>query len=366
MTNQLHQIPESVLHEYGFEPENICVEIFGSGLINRTWKIADADKSFILQKINTNVFKKPVLIATNIKEIAQYLRIHHPEYFFVVPVQTRSGKELATDTHGNYYRLTSFVKDSHTIDVVQTVDEAFHAAQQFGRFTHLLSGFNVAELAATIPNFHNLGLRYDQFEESLQNGNKLRIEKCAAVTEKIIGHKDIVAIFENIKTSAAFKLRVTHHDTKISNVLFDRNDKAICVIDLDTVMPGYFISDVGDMLRTYLSPVSEEEKNFERIDVREEFFEAIVKGYLSEMKSELSVEETGHFVYAGKFMLYMQAVRFLTDHFNNDIYYGATYEDHNLVRANNQIVLLEKFEAKEKQLQKIVSDFMMNNNPVIE
>jgi Ser/Thr protein kinase RdoA (MazF antagonist) len=148
----------------------------------------------------------------------------------------------------------------------------------------------------------------------------------------------------------AFKRRVTHHDTKISNVLFDNQDKGLCVIDLDTVMPGYFISDVGDMLRTYLCPVSEEEKDFSKIIVRDEFYKAIINGYKEEMKNELTEKENKYFFYAGKFMIYMQALRFITDHINDDIYYGAKYEGQNLVRASNQMVLLQRYLEKENDL----------------
>jgi Ser/Thr protein kinase RdoA (MazF antagonist) len=171
-----------------------------------------------------------------------------------------------------------------------------------------------------------------------------------------------VVEYDRIKSNPAFKLRVTHHDTKISNVLFDANDNGLCVIDLDTVMPGYFISDVGDMLRTYLSPVSEEEADLSKIDIREDYFEAILKGYLSEMKDELSTEELSHFLYAGKFMIFMQATRFLTDYLLNDIYYGAKYEDHNLVRANNQIALLKSLLSKKEMLQQKVDTYVNGAN----
>jgi len=126
------------------------------------------------------------------------------------------------------------------------------------------------------------------------------------------------------------------------------------VIDLDTVMPGYFISDFGDMMRTYLSPVSEEEKDLSKIEIREDYFKAIAEGYLSEMGNELSSAEKKYLVYAGKFMVYMQALRFLTDHLNNDIYYGAKYEGHNFIRATNQVSLLKKIIDKEKILQEII------------
>ena len=167
--------------------------------------------------------------------------------------------------------------------------------------------------------------------------------------------QEIVSISEQISNNLDFKKRVTHHDSKISNVLFDENDKGLCVIDLDTVMPGYFISDFGDMMRTYLSPVSEEEKDLSKIEIREEYFKAIAEGYLSEMGKELTAIEKRYLVYAGKFMVYMQALRFLTDYLNNDIYYGSKYEGQNFIRANNQVCLLKKIIEKEKTLQEMVN-----------
>jgi hypothetical protein len=139
-------------------------------------------------------------------------------------------------------------------------------------------------------------------------------------------------------------------------VLFDANNKGLCVIDLDTVMPGYFISDIGDMMRTYLSPANEEEKDFSKIEIRQEYFESIWKGYMSEMKDELNREEKSHFIYAGEFMIYMQALRFLTDHLNNDVYYGARYEGQNFVRAGNQMQLLKKLMEKAKILSALIEN----------
>jgi hypothetical protein len=133
-------------------------------------------------------------------------------------------------------------------------------------------------------------------------------------------------------------------------VLFDKNGKGMCVIDLDTVMPGYFISDVGDMMRTYLCPVSEEEKDLDKIGIRRDFYQAIVEGYRSKMHQHLTSTENKYFFYAGAFMIYMQALRFLTDHLNNDRYYGAAYPGHNFVRAQNQLVLLQRLKDVQKVL----------------
>ncbi len=342
------EILHAVLKKYGIN-KNAQIESFGTGLINHTWKINADDQSYILQKINSNVFKDPAAIAVNIRSVADYLKQNYPDYLFIAPLKTLDGNEMV-EADGNHYRLIPFVNNSHSKDVLTNAGQAFEAARQFGKFTRLLSGFDAGSLKTTLPSFHDLSLRYKQFLQSLETGNRKRIEGSGELIEFTQQHNDIVTQFESIQKGPAFKKRVTHHDTKISNVLFDESDKAICVIDLDTLMPGYFISDVGDMMRTYLPTVSEEEKDFSKIDIRDNVYKAIADGYRSEMEDELSADEKDHFFYAGVFMIYMQALRFLTDHFNNDVYYGAKYPGHNLIRANNQVVLLQKLLEKKSIL----------------
>jgi Ser/Thr protein kinase RdoA (MazF antagonist) len=343
-----------ILAEYGLDPEKYHITPYGSGLINHTWRIKDSEDDYILQRINNKVFVHPLDIAFNIHTIAEYFKQHHPGYLFTVPLSTIQHEEIIYLPGEGYFRIFPFIKNSHTIDVVMNPQQAYEASRQFGLFTRLLSGISAIDLKITIPDFHNLSLRYQQFEDALKKGNEVRILQSKSVIECIKDNKNILDKYEQIKSNPYFKLRVTHHDTKISNVLFDDDDKGICVIDLDTLMPGFFISDAGDMMRTYLSPASEEEKDFDKIEVREEFFRAILEGYLGEMKEELSSDEIAHFVYAGKFMIYMQAIRFLTDYINNDIYYGAKYPEHNLVRARNQLILLEKLSAQEHTFNEIV------------
>lgn len=347
---------QKVFNAYGLTEDISKAIPFGSGLINHTWKINGNDQCYILQRINQQVFKKPADIAFNIDIASRHLNRFYPYYLFVTPVKSTSNEDIFFDKESGYFRLSPFVENSHTIDVVGEPGQAYEAAFQFGRFTKLLSDFDVNQLKITLPDFHNLTLRYQQFEAALLNGDPERIKQSEKLINNIIAQKYIVEVFEKIKTSPHFKLRATHHDTKISNVLFDKNNKGLCVIDLDTLMPGYFISDVGDMMRTYLSPVSEEEKDFSKIAIRDDYFAAIAEGYLGQLQDELSDEEKKHFVYAGKFMIYMQAIRFITDYINNDIYYGSKYEGHNLVRAENQLILLQKLIDKESGLQKIVAD----------
>ena len=334
---------KEILFQFGLAEENFLVLPFGNGLINTTWKIEDkhGNAKFILQRINQQIFKQPADIAFNTRLIDKYLKKNFSDYLFVSPVVTIEGVELLKSDTG-YYRMFPFIANSHTIEVVEKPEQACEAAKQFGRFTNLLAGLDAAQLKITLPNFHNLPLRYQQFENALQTGNPERITQSKDLIAAIKLNKKIVDAYEVSKEK--FTVRVTHHDTKISNVLFDSDDKGICVIDLDTVMPGYFISDVGDMMRTYLCPVSEEEKDFSKIKVRKEFYEAIVNGYLSEMGEELSEFEKEYFHYAGKFMIYMQSIRFLTDHLKDDSYYGAKYAGHNFVRAGNQLTLLQRLQ----------------------
>lgn len=339
---------------FGISSGSLLVKPFGTGLINYTWKVNDNGNSYILQRINDNVFKYPQRITNNIGLIAAYLKKHHPDYLFVSPVQASDGNEMVHLQGEGYFRMFPFVPGSHSIDVVETPEEAYEAAAQFGRFTKLLSGISINELQISIPDFHNLTLRYQQFLSALKNGNPARIKETQALTEKLLSQQAIVAEYESIITNPNFKRRVTHHDTKISNVLFDDAENGLCVIDLDTVMPGYFISDVGDMMRTYLSPVSEEEKDFSKIEIREAFYEAIVNGYYNEMQDALTQTEKESFFYAGTFMIYMQAIRFLTDYLNDDKYYGSKYPGHNLVRAGNQAMLLQRLLEKKEALSNII------------
>lgn len=345
---------DEILSAYDLSINDLKIEPIHNGLINSTWRINNSHQSYILQKVNHQVFKNPEAIAANLRLIADYLLKHNPSYLFAAPIKTKTNDEMKHVNGSGYFRLIPFIENSHTINTVEKTQEAFEAAMKFGEFTKLLSGFPVEKLQITLPDFHNLSLRYQQFSDALKTGNKIRLLQSKEYIQFIKDNKNIVDTYENILHNASFRLRVTHHDTKISNVLFDNDNKGMCVIDLDTVMPGYFISDVGDMMRTYLSPANEEEKDFSKIKIREEYFKSIWDGYMSEMKNELNHEERRHFIYAGKFMIYMQAIRFLTDHLNNDTYYGAKYEGHNFIRAGNQIVLLQRLIEKENLLKKLI------------
>ncbi len=349
----------NVLNLYHLHQGEYTTGNYGNGLINTTWIITDKHQKYILQRINRKVFADPELIDENIQTLHEHLLEYRTDHSIIMPLVSQTGKTMVS-CENEYYRLFKFIP-SRTYLVATSADVAFEAAKQFGKFTKSLSNFNTDELYEPIPHFHDLNLRYTQFLQAIKSGDKNRIHKAEKIIESLKGHKIIVDAYNDIIQNPSFKKRVTHHDTKISNVLFDEDNKGIAVIDLDTTMPGYFISDVGDMLRTYLAAVSEEEINFDLIEIRDEYFKAIAQGYLSEMKEGLSAEEVNAFVYAGKFMIYMQALRFITDYLNNDIYYAAKYPEHNYNRAQNQLRLLECLIEKEEQynllVQQIASEF---------
>lgn len=346
---------DSVLNQFGLNTEYCVVQQFDSGLINKTWKVSTKDKNYILQKINDRVFKRPEDIDKNLVNLKNFLNSHHPDYLFLAPLTATDGRSLIKNSEG-YFRLFDFVNGSHTINYVKTCDEAYEAARQFGKFSRLLSDFNADELAYTLPDFHNLTLRYEQFIEACAHASEERLDKAQAEIDFIRANDGIVNTYNNIRANGSIPHRVVHHDTKISNVLFDQHEKGLCVIDLDTVMPGFYISDVGDMMRTYLSPANEEETDLSKIHIRKDFFKSIYMGYLSEMGPVLSEAEKQLFIYSGEFIIYMQAIRFLSDYLNNDIYYGARYPNHNLNRAMNQITLLKEYVKERKNLRLIISE----------
>lgn len=333
-----------ILINFGLNASDYQLQPFGSGLINHTYKVSGVNQSYILQKINTSVFKDPDAIDNNLALIKEYLDNTSPEYLFVAPVKGKTGRSIMQSTGGSIYRLFPFIEGSHTVNFLKADKEAFNAALQFGRFTRLLNNFDIHKLSYTLPDFHNLKLRFEQFKLAAKNTDTEKLEQASAEIRAAYNNADIAHTYNQIVENGEIPLRVIHHDTKINNVLFDNEHNALCLVDLDTVMPGYYLSDVGDMMRTYLSAANEEEQNLDKITIRQEFFKAIYAGYMAEMGGILTKAEKQLFIFSGKMMIYMQGLRFLTDFLNNDIYYGAQYEGHNLTRAKNQFKLLNEYQ----------------------
>lgn len=349
-------LDSEVLKAYGFTKENTTITQIGTGLINRTYLLSPLaeEQKYILQQINTSVFKSPWAIAGNLKAISDYLAQHHPDYLFIKPIPTIEGIEMA-HINQEFWRLLPFVPHTVSLDVLTDPKQAFEAAKQFGKLSRLLNNFDTQTLEPTIPGFHDLGLRYNQFKQVLSEAPEALKEQAEIQIEDALNHKYILDYYTSYSQRDDFPDRVMHHDTKISNVLLDEETfKGVCVIDLDTIMPGKFISDLGDMMRTYLCAFSENETDLTRIKIRLPYFEAMIKGYLSEMKAILTATEKELILFSGRYIIYMQALRFLTDFLNGDIYYSINYPIQNLDRAKNQFKLLSELSINEKELQEII------------
>ncbi|KQM72745.1 hypothetical protein ASE74_21930 [Pedobacter sp. Leaf216] len=349
-------LDSEVLKAYGYTKENIKITQIGTGLINRTYLLAPLaeEKKYILQNINTSVFKSPQAIANNLRAIADYLAFNYPDYLFIKPVSTANSEEMA-HIHNEYWRMLPFVPNTISLDVLADPKQAYEAAKQFGKLSRLLNHFEAKTLQATIPGFHDLALRYKQFILALNQAEEMLKNAANTQIEDALSHKYILDYYTLYSHRTDFPDRVMHHDTKISNVLLDNETyEGICVIDLDTIMPGKFISDLGDMMRTYLCAFSENETDLDKIKIRLPYFEATIKGYLSEMKGILTETEKELILFSGKYIIYMQALRFLTDYLSGNKYYPISYPKQNLDRAKNQFKLLQQIAAEEKELQDII------------
>ena len=336
---------QNILDAFVDKVDAYSIKPFGSGLIHKTFVVEkDNEKVFILQEVNTGVFKWPENIADNVNLLSNWLLKSNSDTILPSPLKTKDNRNFHVEK-GIYFRLIPFVKGSHSINQCDEPDQAFEAAMQFGNFTASFRAFDVRQLKDSIIDFHNLTFRWKQFRDALINGNQDRIRQTSSIISQMEAEFNIVAFYEKILASGSFKSRVTHHDTKISNVLFNHSNKGVCVIDLDTVMPGYFISDLGDMFRTYLSPANEEETDVGLVEARREYYLAIVEGYKEKMSDQMTEEELTHLHYAGDFMIYMQALRFFTDYLNDDKYYHINNPENNLHRTVNQLKLLKSYRS---------------------
>ena len=331
---------QSVLSGFGLGFSNDQIKKLGNGHINKTY-LLDGPAKFVLQCININVFTRPDVIADNLRLAAQHLNKKFPEYLFLKAAKTKTGEDMMWDETGIPWRLYPYILNTMTLESVSTPEEAYEAARGFASLTKKLDGAPVDKFKPTIDKFQDLTWRYQQLQDAITNAHEGRLMEAADVVEQAQTFSFLVDEYVMWTDGGKLKPRVVHNDTKINNILFDsRSNKAIAVIDLDTLMPGYFIYDLGDMVRTFVSPVSEEEHDLSLISFRFPFYQKLLEGYLSEMDDCLTTDEKEAIPYSGQMMTYIMAIRFLADYLNGDVYYHTTYPGQNLVRARNQLRLL--------------------------
>ena len=327
-------------HEFSIEP-------IQAGLINRSFKVTSKlnGYSFLLQEINKNVFPEPGHVQSNYELLWKHLQSEKIPFVIPQPKYFPDDSALYCDSHDNYWRVFEFIYDGQTFKTAQTADQAHMVAQTFGSFTASFEDLDLSMLHITIPDFHNLSARYRQFQQSIHSGHYERLIKAADIINELKNRERYASFFDVLTESDAFRKRVTHHDAKIENVLFDATTgNVICPVDFDTVMPGYIFSDLGDMIRTMSCCKDENSIVVKEVSIRKDFYDAIVSGYLSVMEHQLSDAEKKYLHFSGLMMTYMQALRFLTDYLSGDIYYKTDYREQNLDRAKNQLILLKNLE----------------------
>jgi hypothetical protein len=324
-----------------------------NGLINKTFKVTieHSGEKFLLQQINTQIFPEPGALQDNYNKIWSHLvnEANNPGTPYPVripaPRNFLDGSTLMQDRYNRYWRLFEFIEDARTIQVPASNFQARTVAQIFGAVTASFASFDTSSLHTTIRGFHDLSLRFQQFQEALHSKNYERLRKAATVIDQLNNRERYVSFYEVITSSDEFKQRLMHHDAKIANVLLDgETGKPICPVDFDTCMPGYFFSDLGDMIRSMAVNEDENSIAFEQIDIRHDYYVAIIEGYLDALATCLTGAEKKFIHYAGLLVIYMQALRFITDYLQGDIYYHTDHPDQNINRAKNQLVVLEKLE----------------------
>lgn len=355
ITEKLKYVFDQFQHENSY----YSYKELASGHINDTYLIITTAKPyFVLQRINHGVFKdvpglinNKVSISNHLKKKLSHLSKELLERCVLSFAKTKNNTDFYQDKEGSYWNLMYFIDDSVTFETVKDKEIAYEGGKLFGEFLNLTSDFDASKLIDVIPKFHDMSFRYSQFQSALQSATKDRLFKATDYINYVIDLKEEMHILQNLKESGAIKLRVTHNDTKISNALFTTDNKGLCVIDTDTVMPGIIHYDFGDAIRTICNTAAEDETNLDLVEFNTDYYIAYTKGFLEKVKTSLSPLEIKQLPLGAKTMIFIMALRFLTDYLNNDTYYKTKYNEHNLDRAKNQFKLIDSFTINFNKLQ---------------
>ena len=332
---------------------------YGNGHINDTYLVTTP--MYIMQRINTNIFKNPDELMDNIENVTAFLRDKivaaggNPDRETLTVIPTKDGKKYYKLDDQNVFRVYLFVVDTKSIENSKTPEDLFEAGVGFGHFQMLLADFPVEKLYETIKDFHHTPKRIEALKTAIAENKAGRADsvqdEIKFALDQVEWAGSVVAGLED----GSIPVRVTHNDTKINNILFDQETgKAVCVIDLDTVMPGSMLYDFGDALRMGGSTAAEDETDLDKVWFDKECFEAFAKGYLSEMKDSLNEKEISLMPLSVKLMTYECGIKFLTDNLNGDTYFKIHREHHNLDRCRNQFKLVADITAKEAELAEII------------
>lgn len=341
------------------------ISAFGSGHIHQTYHIKTEsilDDDYILQLINTNVFRDPAAVTQNIALVTSHILgklkaggERDLKRHVLHPVQTVDGRQMYIDSQNQVWRCFIFIPDHSSFDRAVNEHQVYEGGKAFGKFLSDLSDLPVSQIRDTIPDFHNLDWRLQQFNDALSNGVKPRIREMEKEISMLKTRQDEMRIIRKLGAEGKIPLRIVHHDTKINNVLYSDEEEALCVIDLDTVMPGYVHDDFGDAIRTFTNTGEEDDAELNNISMNIRYFKAFAEGFLEVAGSMLNETETEYLALSARIMTYMQTLRFLTDYLNGDTYYRIHHPAHNLQRTRAQMKLLLSMEEQFGEMKRIVN-----------
>lgn len=364
MPDHLKHIKE-IAHEFAIAGEFVTGEEVNSGHINSTYIVTfrlpnESTERYILQRINESVFPDPLAVMRNVEMVTRHinwkvLRVKRDlggQTLNLYPA--RGGRFYATGDGGGIWRCYNFIEGCRTYDIVENTRQAYQAAQAFGSFQDLVSDIPVEDIEETIPDFHNTPQRYKRLMQVVEENSLGRLQAVEKELEFVRSREGIVSKLIDLRDAGIIPERVTHNDTKINNVMIDaETDEAVCVIDLDTVMPGLSLYDFGDMVRTAVSPAAEDEQDLSKVVVRMPMFEALAEGYMDACDC-LCDAEIENLAFSGKLIALETGIRFLTDYLLGDVYFKTTRKNQNLDRARTQFELVKQLENCEPEMTAFV------------
>lgn len=332
--------------------------VYGSGHINRTQLITmDSGKRYILQQINNSIFKDVDALMNNIIAVTEHIARKDPDPRHTLTlVPTLDGKSYYCDEQGRYFRIYNFIENSICLDLAENAEDFYQSAVAFGNFQNQLSDFPAHTLTETIPHFHDTPVRYEQLDAAIAADVKGRVKEVSREIDFVMARREEAGTMVNMLSRGELPLRVTHNDTKLNNVMLDAvTRKPLCVIDLDTVMPGLAANDFGDSIRFGASTALEDEKDLSRVEMSLSLYEAYTRGFLSACRN-LTANELDTLPLGAKLMTLECGVRFLADYLAGDVYFHIDRPEHNLDRCRTQFKLVHSMEQQWSDMQRVVRE----------
>ena len=356
---------KKIFEQFECSGKFVAAKPYGSGHINNTYLVeVDEEAAYILQRLNTNVFKDIPKLMQNKERVCQHIRnkllrggVGDITRRYITYYHTAKGKSYYKDYDGNYWTLSLFIKGSKSYDVIPNADIAYQIGAGLGEFENRIADFDAKLLIETIPLFHNVPRRLNDLKNAVAKAEPERMERSRELLEYLSRFDQPMLDLQRMRDEGALPLRVTHNDTKANNLLLDANDRPLCMIDLDTVMPGLVHYDFGDAIRSACNSAGEETRDENEVSFKMDFFEAFTSGFMEKARNQFTYKEKKTLAQGIVLMTYLQAVRFLTDYLDGDHYYPTAYPGHNLQRAKVQTRLLQEIEKEYDHLNGFIQQY---------